>query len=304
MSSPSLSLNSPAYDTPFIYSKAYYQAYTANPSTVTGVFDDVIKSDGDSDFFARRAVNVNNFNNQNGEAFISPAPGTIAAQALGNDYPLAPEKLFVLGADIPIELTLTNGVIGPSVALLTFTGGVRVNVACPMFQGVKRRVGIPDVQPDYRFHEKPFTYVVEFEQNWTYLVAPFTDLQASNPVSLFKPINDFDFELQALEFSADFNNTTFGYNGYMVKLYDANGYALMKDFVHYRQISYNGGYDGAQVVGTPGHTLPYFPNCFPVPPVIFPRGSIARIDVISLLDSNGGGGTQFINLRGVRRKPC
>lgn len=292
------------FETPFIYSKAYFQAYTNPPSNVTGDFNDVIKSDGDSDFFARRAVNVVNFNNQNGDAFISLATGaSLLAQAPGFDYPLAPEKWYMRGADIPIQLSLTNGVIGPSVALLSFTGGVRVNVACPVFQGVKRWLGVGNFTPGYNFCEKLFTYVVTFDQNWTYLVAPFTALQASAPVSLYKTVSDFDFELQALEFNADFDNTVFGYNGYMIKLYDANGYALMKDWVHYRQLSYNGGYDGAQTVGVPGHTLPYYPNCFPVPPVMYPRGSIVRIDVISLLDSAGGGGTQYINLRGVRRVP-
>lgn len=303
------------YESPYIYSKAIIQAYldSAPPTGATGAYTDVVKSDGDSDFFARRALNLLNFKDMNSQDFISSIQQTLGT-FYGLDMPLAPEKLYTLGADIPFVLQQTSGVINTSIAFLTFPLGgdnARVNVACPLFQGVKRRNGRPDNQPGYRFFEKAYTYILDFVQDWTYLQAPYSTLVANAPRQQIKVVLNYDFELQALEFSADYNNNNSGqnaYNGYMIKLYDANGYALMKDFVHYRNLSYNGGYSGAVKANTPGNNLAWYPNCFPVPPVIYPKGSNIQIDVLSLLDTNTGGGgasiNQKIHLRGVNRIPC
>ena len=300
------------YETPFIYNKLYQQTYTdtAPITGTTGDFLDVIKSDGDSDFFARRALNLYNFNDQNGLAFISGLGGQTLASPPGLDYPIAPEKLYTLGADIPIQMSKNSGLILPSVAFLTFPLGgghsAFANIACPLFQGVKRRNGVPNNDVNYRFREKPFTYVMEFTQDWTYF-SNAASLRVASPRTLIKVVDSFDFELQALEFSADYWNTTeSAYNGYLIKIYDQNGVGLMKDFVHYRHLSYNGGYNGTGV--GPGNTLSWHPNCFPVPPVLFQKGANIQIDVISLLDTNTGGGgasiDQVIHLRGVRRIPC
>lgn len=309
--SPSINPTAPFYETPFIYSKTYFQpSTTLVPLTgPTDSFNDVIKSDGDSDFFARQANNLYNFNDQNGQTFITSSPTgiQIPASAIGFNMPLAPEKLYVLGADIPIQMQRVNGAIIPTVAFLSYPAAntANVNVACPSFQGVKRYRGVPNSDPGYKYREKSFTYVINFNQNWTYLLAPFTTLQVASNQTFVKNVLDFDFELQGLEFSADFTNTHAGYNGYMIKLYDANGYALMKDFVHYRNLSLNGGYTGGQTVGVPGDTQPWTPNCFPCPPVIYTKGSLIKIDVLSLLDTgSGGGGNQTIHFRGVRRIPC
>jgi hypothetical protein len=308
-------VDSQFYETPYIYVKTIIQAYLASspPTGPTGEYNDVVKSDGDSDFFARRAVNMLNFTDMNSQAFITGLGNSALGSYYGLDAPLAPEKLYTLGADIPFQLQQTNGLINTSVAFLTFPGGTNtlVNVASPMFQGVKRRNGAPDNKPNYRYKEENYSYVLKFNQDWTYLIAPYTTLVPNGPRTFVKTVLNWDFELQAIEFSADFDNNNSGqttYNGYMVKLYDANSYALMKDWVHYRYLSYNGGYTGAVSAATPGNTQPWHPNAYPCPPVLYPKGSNITIDILSLLDTNttGGGSSipQTIHFRGVNRIPC
>jgi len=300
------------HEWPYIYSKLYQQRYlqSAPITGSTGELLDVIKSDGDSDFFARRALNLYNFADMNGQIFITALGGQALGSLPGLDYPLAPEKLYTLGADIPIMLAQTNGLIVPSVAFLTFPLGggnsAHANIACPMFQGVKRRNGAPDNRPSYTYYEKPYTTILQFTQDWTYF-SNAAALQVAAPRTFVKVVDSFDFELQAIEFSSDFYNTDqSAFNGFLFRLYDANGTALMKDFCHYRHVSYNGGYTGGG--SPPGNTQPWYPNCFPVPPVLYPKGSNIQMDVISLLDTNTGGGgssiTQYVNFRGVRRLPC
>lgn len=306
------------YETPFIYNKNYYQAYLASapPSGPSGALIDAIKSDGDSDFFARRALAVLNFNDMSGSTFITAIGNQNANSFIGLDIPIAPEKLFTLGADIPILLQQTNGQIDTNVAFLQYPLGggdtAIVSIAGPMFQGVKRFGGAPNNTPNYPFFEKPYTYCLQFTQDWTFLVPPYSTLQVAAPRTFIKTVLNYDFELWAITLSGDYYNYNTGQNafsGYMMKLYDANGYALMKDFVHYTFLAYNGGYSGTSIpADVPGGTKPWYPNCFPCPPVVYPKGSNIQLDVLSLLDTiTGGGGaslTQYINFWGVNRIPC
>lgn len=299
------------YETPYIYAKNYFQNYTSavGPAATNGTLNDVITSDGDSDFFARRVYGVYNFYDNNQALFVSSQGQNVG---FVQDFPLAPEKLYPLGASIPIQLLIAGGAY-PNPILLTYPGGTTafVGVTPTLFQGVKRWKGKPNTNPNYKFYEKQYTYCYNagqgFALNWTYLIAPYTSFIVAPSRSFYMPILDYDFELWAIEVSGDYNNQSIpNFNGYMMKLYDANGYALMKDFIHYRQLSYNSGYNGTK--GTPagpGENLQYQPNCFPVPPVVYPRGSNLQFDILSLLDTNTEApGTQYINFRGVRRIPC
>src|SRR6185437_5346666 len=130
------------YETPYIYAKNYFQNYTSLtvPTGPTGeIFQDVITSDGDSDFFARRSLGAFNFQDNAGNYFltggapvgVSPAVyGLVGAfrSFAGADFALAPEKLFELGANIPIQIFRSNGLLGavaPSqnpFILMTFPG--------------------------------------------------------------------------------------------------------------------------------------------------------------------------------------
>ena len=299
------------YETPYIYVKNYSQAYVStSPITgSTGLFDDVIASDGDSDFFARRMYGAQNFNDENGQAFITGV-GTVIpidppSGGIINDFPLAPEKYYRRGASIPIQLTVQSGLYGNNTYGLYYPGAPNalVNFTQVLFQGVKRFVGTPDATPSYKFYEKAFTYVLPININWTYLKSPYTTLQLNNNQTFYKSINDFDFELWGLEVGV--NPGASGNNGFMMILYDTNGNKLMKDFVHYRQLALNGEFASNNATGVYGNTLAWNPNCFPVPPVVYQKGSSIRVDILSLGDTNvGTPGNVTINFRGVRRIPC
>lgn len=297
------------YDSPYIYAKSYYQYTTSALAGNTGLVDDIIQSDGDSDFFARRAYGIQNFNDENGQAFLSGTGAVIPIDppsgGIINDFPLAPEKYYRLGAGIPIQILQTNGAYGNNTYSLFFAGGTNTfaYVTSVLFQGVKRRRGVPDTDPNYKFYEKPFTYVLPVNINWLYLKTPYTAFQPMANQTFYKQILDFDFELWGIEVGV--NPRSNGTNGFRMILYDANGYRLMNDFVHYRQLALNGEFASNNAPGVYGNTLVWNPNCFPCPPVVYPKGSSIQVDIQSLADTfTGAMGNVFINFKGVRRIPC
>src|SRR5581483_5719187 len=167
------------YEKPFIYVKNYFNSYTGAPAGVSATFGDAIRSQGDSDFFARAARNMFNFNDMNGQTFITgPGQNSLASIYISTssgipiDYPLAPEKLYTRGADIPIRMAYATGLVKPTIASLSFPGAptANVNVASAMMQGVKRFRGVPATQPNYSYSEQGYRYTLSFDQNWTYLL--------------------------------------------------------------------------------------------------------------------------------------
>jgi len=297
-------------ETPYWYIKNYFQYYTSavGPTQPNGILNDIIQSDGDSEFFARMAWLSYNFQDNNQAYFIS-SPSPLQAVPPAAQLAIAPEKYYPLGGGIPIQVLVEgNQFVGPGV-WLTYAGGTTayVNLVSVGFQGVKRWKGQANDTPPYRYREKEFNYTSSFVQNWTYLNPPYTSFNVAPFRTFSQVVNDFDFELWALEISSDYwNQSETSYPGYMIRLYDANGIALMKDFVHFRYLSYLTGFAGSANV--PGENLQYVPNCFPCPPVLYPVGSIIKYDILSLLDTTGAApgpsATQYINFRGVRRIPC
>ena len=298
-------------ETPYIYVKNYWQYYTSSvgPTQANGILNDIIQSDGDSDFFARMAWLSYNFQDNFQASFIS-APSPFVAPLPTYQWALAPEKFYPKGGGIPIQLLVSSNLFQGPGSQQTYSGGttVYVNLVSVAFQGVKRWKGAPDSTPQYRYREKEFNYPTSFQQNWTYLQSPYTSFIVAPYQTYVQKVNDFDFELWGIECSSDYwNNASTNYPGYMIRLYDANGIALMKDFVHFRYLSYLTGFDGSGNV--PGGEMKYAPNCFPVPPVLYPVGSQIKYDILSLLDTSAAApgpnsGTQYINFRGVRRIPC
>jgi hypothetical protein len=298
------------YETPYIYAKNYVQIQSSSAPITgpSGVFDDEIRSDGDSDFFARRALGVVNFNDENGNAFISGiGPAVSGAFPISSlDYPLAPEKFYRRGAGIPIQVLEVNGIFGQTLPSPTYVvGGVTysASIGQALFQGVKRFKGVPNCDPGYKFYEKPFSYVLPVNINWTYLAPPYSTMQVADPKTFYKQVNDFDFELWGLEIGL--TQLSGGNNGFMVMIYDTNGNKLMSDFVYYGYLALNGTLGPGVTAGVFGGFESWINNCFPVPPVVFEKGSTIRVDIVSLGDTaTGNTGQVYINFRGVRRIPC
>ena len=142
-SSPVLDPTAAFYETPFIYVKNYIQAYTSSAPITgpTGLLNDVIQSQGDSDFLARQTIGCENFQNAAGQYFLSGVTANDQFSTLACNTPIAPEKLYPLGTSIPIQMGQGGGIIGGAPgAFLEFAGTptAYVNIAAAVFQGVKR----------------------------------------------------------------------------------------------------------------------------------------------------------------------
>ena len=296
-------------ETPYIYQQTFTQNYTnVGPTIPDGITNGVIKSDGDSDFFMRRALGPWNFQDSAGRYFVSGNGSSAQGLEFANTTPMI-EKLYPLGTSIPFQILTSGGLYLAANTFLSFPGAptAHVNIAQVLFQGVKRYKGTPARDPGYRYKERDYTYTVQFNLNWTYLQAPYTSFAVASPRTFIQLVNDYDFELHAIECDGDYVSSTYPgglWGGYGIKLYDPNGYALMNDYVHFRYLSYVGGYN--QVAAPPvGGQLAYSPNCFPCPPLVYPRTSSIRFDVQSFLDTGTGGSRiETIHFRGVRRIPC
>lgn len=298
-------------ETPYIYTKLIQQNFTTlvGPSLTNGLYPSSIRSDGDSDFFARRVSGVFNFQDADGRFFYSGLDSnTLATRVLPPGAMI--EKLYPLGTDIPYQLFVAaNLLLGGDVNSMVFPGvnTAFVNLIATKFQGAKRYKGVPDRTPNYKFYEKDYTYTFSFNLNWLYLVGPtYTNFVVENYRTFTQRILDYDFELRSISVDADYKSSSANnpVNRYMMRIYDANNYALMNDFVGYQFLSQVGGYN--QAAAPPiGGMLVFNPNGFPAPGVVYPKGSTIQFDIQSLCDTGSGGtGVQEIQFRGVRRIPC
>lgn len=306
------------YDVPYIYAKSYFLPNTSPLITPGGVppiallntLNDAIPSDNDSDFILRKvgttiaatAGFAFNFLDALSYRYFTPVPlgnNPIGANRIGFDpFAIVPEKLFPAGS--AIQYVIPGG--AQINELLEF-GGITPFIAYfqVIFQGVKRFAGIPDRRPNYTYSERCWTYVFPFNLNWFFLIAPFASYTADNVRTFYIPVKDYDFEL--MQIGIDFPGTSLF--GFQVRLFDANTRALSNDYIDAASAI---SAVGTQSGGAPPAAQQSQPNCFPVPSIIYPIGSVIRIDVRSLASSNvgqgntGGGVTLF--LKGVQRIPC
>lgn len=296
------------YDVPYVYVKNYFIPDTSAlllpppvpPISLANSLNDAIPSDNDSDFILRKVTVVNLFGyyfnfkdalNYNYFASSAPDPTANAPNnaALVTEFAVIPEKLFPSGSVIQYYV----GGQGGSIGIFEY-GGITPFVAyfSVIFQGVKRFVGTPDRRANYPYQERCWWYTFPFNLNWFYLVAPFNTYTADNAHTFYIPVKDYDFELMQI-------GVDFPIAGFQVRIFDANSRVMSNDFVDMSALS--GSATQAQGVAQVS-------GCFPVPGLIYPIGSVIRIDVRSLASNStvrgDNRGPVVLYLKGVQRIPC
>jgi hypothetical protein len=288
------------YDLPYFYVKNYFIPDTSPllfpfpvfPPQLVNALNDSIPSDNDSDFILRRVSVVSitsyfNFKDALSYSYFTSNPPDPSANAANNSttfdtaFSVIPEKLFPPGSAIQYFL---GGLGGEIFGALEF-GAPTPYVAyfSVIFQGVKRFAGIPDRKANYSYSERGWTHVFPFNLNWFYLIAPYNTYTADNARTFYIPVKDYDFELMQIGVDG---------GGFQIRLFDANTRALSNDFVD------------VTVVSATGVSIADAVNCFPVPSIIYPIGSVIRVDIRSLATPGGGTGPVVLYMKGVQRVPC
>lgn len=306
------------FDTPYFYAKNYINnlVWAAGHPPVPLNVNDVVQSDGDTEFHMRRyqmntgsgGVVQYQLYNAAQQQFTSlpqgfsvnvPGPANISRNPI-IDTPMVPPYIYPRGCGIPHAFFVQDMLsLGLAMAFPDVDGVHTdlVHILPIVYQGVKRWWGKPDYSSDYKYYYKPWTYVFTFDLNWLYLNPPFNgSFNVAPPHTFYIEIPNFDFELMRVEASwnPDHEASPAG-SGYMAQIYDANGIALMNTFVQL-----------PDTISSIGSNIGFGPstNNWPNPPVVYPKGGQIRIDILSLADSSGGTGPTTINFKGVQRIPC
>lgn len=239
-------------DTPYIY------VYDGSGLTDGASYQRLSsRMEGDFDFVLRRVCGLSSLAqslvlyNGLGQA-ISSAP--LRAGAI---FPLAPEMVYSANGEILFDLR--------TVARSNFACGTTIYTSYLLFQGVKRRrvvTGAPGFVQGV-----PFTYTYDLNVNWyRYVSLPGAQMEAPRPV--YVSVDDYDFELQGVRV-ANLDGTALTNGVIELRIFDDRGRSLSSAPVPQQYLN------SALISG--------FGNCFPVPGVLYRRGSVLRFDVASMI---------------------
>lgn len=202
--------------------------------------------------------------------------------AMPNTYPIAPERFVTPAGSLNIDLytvARANRV----------DGGVTIFFAQIAFQGIKRYLGTGTYPAlsDYKYREKPFTYIQPIIVNW--------DGTDTVPRKFAIPITEgCDFELQRITIvrtlqgavaTNDIPNSEL-----KLQLFDQFGKQLSNAPV--LDVYLNDAADA---------TTHFYNGVFPVPGVLYKRMSFLKFEVTSLLTANMLTSNYDICFHGMRR---
>lgn len=259
-------------DTPYIY--VYDGSSLADGASYQRLS---VRMEGDFDFVLRRAVGLNSIAESmtlyNGQG----QPITSAPLRAGLVLPIAPETQYSASGEILFDLN--------NVSRANFACGATIYTARIAFQGVKRRrvsSSAPDIQG------VPFSYAYDLTVDWyRYVSLPGAQVEAPRPVYI--EISDYDFLLYGLRF-ANADGTALANGVIELRLYDDRGRQLSSAPVPQQYLN------SALIGGGYG-------NCFPVPGVLYRRGSVLRFDITSMICNTDPSFPRLIRVEmfGVRR---
>lgn len=184
-------------------------------------------------------------------------------EAFPADYPIVREIKFAADSSIQFDLGTVAKLVNGAVPL-AYMG----------FQGAKRMLlsAIPYDTP-YAFKRLPVTHQYSLTLDWAYSATIPTRMQTLL-------LNNYDFELHCIRIINTATNTAEnGSYSFAMLLYDAFGnqtsnLPVMNEWI-------NQALRGATSTLAGGSSR--LSPCFPVPPLIYPRNSMIRFDIQSLL---------------------
>ena len=217
----------------------------------------------------------------------APLTSADAGIVMPNTYPIIPERVILPeGALVGDFYTVARAVRDQTIfyAQLAFQGVRR----WPLGESLPGITKYP-ADSQYRYWEKSFAYDLTVTVDWA-----GTD---PTPRQFFIPVDDNDFVLQRVTIvrqqQADADN--FGIPNFEIKLniYDSYPRPLMSAPV--LDVILNDAADA---------TVHPYNGVFPVPGVLFRRGSVIQFDVVSLLTAALLDSQYQVVFQGVRRIPC
>lgn len=315
------------FDKPYIYVSNYEQPVAAVPGTDPRAgldFPNIqVPLKGDSEFILRK---IWHYCPSAATRFLpyTPQGNQIASAPLApTNMAIAPEMRFPPGGACAFDVVAwsSNDIpCGPN-------GEPHIFHTQFLFQGVRRfQGGAGEVYPrdsGYRYKEVPFTYRYNLPVTWPYLVFEGGVVQYNNLIKepdrtdFAVQIQNYDFELLwctcILTRSAAVNDQVVeGPNdNFKILLFDPDDRAISSDYIYIDAINFH-TWPGNP--GTTGVGVNTTQAGFPVPGILYPRGSYIRFNVRSMLwDTNTDGVPDIdtpavrpfvLYFGGVRRVPC
>lgn len=230
------------------------------------------------DFYLRSVVGMNTCAGTWRYYEASQSPAMSALQTATARYTVVPEKFYPALSGIKLDLGTVAIATNPSALDVGFIG----------FQGVKRvaegQFAWANYKTDYQYYEKQFQYTLDLNLNF------YADAGAGVQRNGVR-INNYDFELQAIQIRRTDTDEVYGADTFLVNLYDPSGYNALS------------------TAPMPMRWLNQFqPNnffsLFPAPALVYPLNSRINLDITSLLNAAEGPRTYEIVFQGVERVQC
>lgn len=200
-----------------------------------------------------------------------------------NNYAFSRELKFEAQSSIRFDLG--------TVAKLT-NGGVPL--AYIGFQGAKRMIlnALP-YQTPYPFKRLPAAHNFSLALNWKYANSPIIRTQTMM-------VQNYDFELHKIEIVTTAGATDLGNYRFAMQLFDAYGnqtsnLPVLADWINARICGITNA--------APYDSLGLMSSIFPVPPLLYPRNSMIRFDIQSLIPASLATANFVINFSGFDRYP-
>lgn len=288
------------YDYPYIFVEDYTNAVAAgaDPRAGMSIYSGTVTDDAD---FLLRRVSRFAIDSLDNFMILSPRGDYMFSAAVRGDsesvFPMVPEVHYPRGSQIQTEITNWA-----SSTTLSFGGaGPFVYVAQTVFQGVKRFRGtrVFPVESSYRYRPVPYNYRFSFNLNWTFLNLPYASLIQAEPRRYTLGVSDADFELQRISVVRT--------GGAVVNNVNSPSFRLLLKGPAEKQMMSQAVYVAALNQSMTGNSRLW--PAFPVPPVVYPRGSTIEFEVVSHLDDPAGQGAPTaqnfdVIFGGVKRRPC
>lgn len=208
--------------------------------------------------------------------------------SMARDQVVVPELIYTPDSQISFDL---DTVLRGNWPYIGIPGSIPNYWSQIAFQGVRRFYGQSEVLSTYEYYTKPYAITVQATITQTGRMAPAYQIQ-TDPIQASVQVENYDFELHRIT-ATIIKNAVVPVEvvvdaAMKLRIYDAWGQAMMSDLVLDVFLTENG---------------PDWNSCFPCPTMMYPAGSLIKVDVQSLLLDTEVPATLNVEFHGVQRYP-